>query len=132
LRVRSFQASIFRQGYDGGPFSAWTLYYVPPLHTVKTKWRGANSVDAVATLAYTPAERSMRKESLMQKNDVRKSQSFTYSEISVGIEIMRFAMRSNDLKVLSQRPDFISLYRKFSRMRDKMDELFQEATESES
>ena len=59
----------------------------------------------------------------MQKTDIRKSQSFTYSEVCVGIEIMRFAMRSNDLKVLSQRSDFISLYRKFSRMRDKMDEV---------
>jgi predicted nuclease with TOPRIM domain len=62
----------------------------------------------------------------MLKTDIRKSQSFTYSEVTVGIEIMRFAMRSNDLKVLSQRPDFISLYRKFSRMRDKMDEVMAE------
>jgi hypothetical protein len=59
----------------------------------------------------------------MQKSDIRKSQSFTYSEVTVGLEILRFAMRNNDLKVLSQRPDFISLYRKFSRMRDKMDEV---------
>jgi len=66
----------------------------------------------------------------MQKSEIRKSQSFTFAEVSVGIEIMRFAMRSNDLKVLSQRPDFISLYRKFSRMRDKMAEVLNAAEEA--
>ncbi len=44
-------------------------------------------------------------------------------EITIGLEIMKFAMRSNDLKVLAQRADFISLYRKFSRMKEKMAEM---------
>lgn len=66
----------------------------------------------------------------MQKTEIRKSQSFTFAEVSVGIEILRFAMRSNDLKVLSQRPDFIALYRKFSRMRDKMAEVLNAAEEN--
>lgn len=56
------------------------------------------------------------------KTDVRKSQSFTLGEVAVGLEIMKFAMRNNDLKVLSQRSDFISLYRKFARMKEKMEE----------
>ena len=55
--------------------------------------------------------------------EVRKSQSFTMGEITIGLEIMKFAMRSNDLKVLAQRADFISLYRKFSRMKEKMAEM---------
>ncbi len=58
----------------------------------------------------------------MQKNEIRKSQSFTFGEVSLALELMRFATRSNDLKVLAQKADFISLYRKFSRMRDKISE----------
>jgi len=58
----------------------------------------------------------------MQKMEIRKSQSFTFGEVSVALEIMRFATRSNDLRVLAQKPDFITLYRKFARMREKMAE----------
>jgi hypothetical protein len=58
----------------------------------------------------------------MTKLDLRKSQSFTTSEVLIALDIMRFAMRSNDLKVLAQKPDFITLYRKFTRMKDKMAE----------
>lgn len=58
----------------------------------------------------------------MGKIEIRKSQSFTYGEVSVALEILKFAMRSNDLRVLAHRPDFISLYRKFSRMKEKMTE----------
>jgi len=58
----------------------------------------------------------------MEKQEVRKSQSFTGGEVAVALEIMKVAMRNNDLKVLSQKPDFISLYRKFSKMRDKIAE----------
>jgi hypothetical protein len=58
----------------------------------------------------------------MEKLEVRKSQSFTHGEVSVALEILKFAMRNNDLKVLAQKPDFISLYRKFSKMREKMAE----------
>ena len=56
----------------------------------------------------------------MSAPDIRKSQSFTQREVAVGIEIFKFAMRSNDLRVLAHRPDFISLYRKFTKMLDKM------------
>ncbi len=59
----------------------------------------------------------------MGKIEIRKSQSFTYGEVSVALEILKFAMRSNDLRVLAHRPDFISLYRKFSRMKEKIAEL---------
>ncbi len=60
---------------------------------------------------------------MVEKIDIRKSQSFTLGEVAVGLEIMKFAMRNNDLKVLAQRSDFISLYRKFSRMKEKMEEV---------
>jgi len=59
----------------------------------------------------------------MPKTELRKSQSFTFAETAVALDILRFAMRNNDLKVLVQRPDFITLYRKFSKMREKMAEL---------
>ncbi len=52
--------------------------------------------------------------------EVRKSQSFTLSEVTIALEILKFSLRINDLKVLVQRPDFITLYRKFSKMREKM------------
>ncbi|GEM_PF-6549651 len=59
----------------------------------------------------------------MGKIEIRKSQSFTYGEVSVALEILKFAMRSNDLRVLAHRPDFISLYRKYSKMKEKMMEM---------
>lgn len=62
----------------------------------------------------------------MDKMDVRKSQSFTIGEVTVGLEILKFAMRSNDMKVLAHRADFISLYRKFARMKEKMEEALAE------
>ncbi len=52
--------------------------------------------------------------------EIRRSQSFTLSEASIALEILKFALRNNDLKLLVQRSDFISLYRKFSKMREKM------------
>ena len=67
----------------------------------------------------------------MQKMEIRKSQSFTFGEVSVSLEIMRFAMRSNDLRVLAQKPDFITLYRKFSRMREKMAEVLNAKLEAQ-
>ena len=60
---------------------------------------------------------------MTDKTEVRRSQSFTFTEISVGLEILKYAMRANDLKLLAQRSDFISLYRKFARMKEKMAEL---------
>lgn len=54
--------------------------------------------------------------------EVRKSQSFTLGEVAIALEILKLAMRTNDTRVLAQRPDFITLYRKFSRMKDKMSE----------
>jgi hypothetical protein len=73
-----------------------------------------------------------RVSSRMLKNEIRKSQSFTFGEVSLALELMRFATRSNDLKVLAQKADFISLYRKFSRMRDKISEEAASGKASES
>ncbi len=72
-------------------------------------------------MTYTPSDFGGERV-LMDKLDVRKSQSFTIGEVTVGLEILKFAMRSNDLKVLAHRTDFISLYRKFARMKEKMEE----------
>jgi len=80
-----------------------------------------NYVDAPAAVPYNRLV-SRRVTVRMQKNEIRKSQSFTFGEVSLALELLRFATRSNDLKVLAQKPDFIALYRKFSRMRDKIAE----------
>ena len=59
--------------------------------------------------------------------EIRKSQSFTYGEVNVALELMKFALRNNDLRVLAGRDDFIALYRKFSRMEQKIAEKRAEA-----
>ena len=54
------------------------------------------------------------------KIEIRKSQSFTFGEASTALEILKFAMRCNDLRGLAQRPDFVSIYRKFAGMKEKL------------
>ena len=92
--------------------------------TVKTKNK-SKCVDEGEVLTYTSTDFGGERV-LMDKLDVRKSQSFTIGEVTVGLEILKFAMRSNDMKVLAHRSDFISLYRKFARMKEKMEEALAE------
>jgi poly(A) polymerase Pap1 len=50
----------------------------------------------------------------------RKSQSFTLGEVAIAIEILKAATRNKDLKSFVQREDFVTLYRKFLRMMEKI------------
>ena len=50
----------------------------------------------------------------------RKSQSFTLGEVAIALEVLKIATRNKDLKIFVQREDYVTLYRKFVRMMDKM------------
>lgn len=52
--------------------------------------------------------------------EIRKSQSFTLGEVAIAIEILKAATRNKDLGSFVQRDDFVTLYRKFVRMKEKM------------
>jgi len=52
--------------------------------------------------------------------EIRKSQSFTLGEVALAIEVLKAATRNKDLKIFVQRDDFVTLYRKFVRMMEKM------------
>lgn len=52
--------------------------------------------------------------------EARKSQSFTIGEVMIAIEILKAATRNKDLKSFVQRDDFVTLYRKFLRMMEKI------------
>ncbi|MFH1529656.1 MAG: hypothetical protein ABIK09_02855 [Pseudomonadota bacterium] len=52
--------------------------------------------------------------------EIRKSQSFTLGEVAIALEVLKTAMRNKDLKIFVQREDYVTLYRKFVRMMEKM------------
>jgi hypothetical protein len=52
--------------------------------------------------------------------EIRKSQSFTLGEVAIALEVLKAATRNKDLKIFVQREDYVTLYRKFVRMMDKM------------
>ncbi len=52
--------------------------------------------------------------------EIRKSQSFTLGEVAIALEVLKAATRNKDLKIFAQRDDYVTLYRKFVRMMDKM------------
>ena len=52
--------------------------------------------------------------------EIRKSQSFTLGEVAIALDVLKAATRNKDLKIFVQRDDYITLYRKFVRMMDKM------------
>jgi hypothetical protein len=52
--------------------------------------------------------------------EIRKSQSFTLGEVAIALEVLKIATRNKDLKIFVQREDYVTLYRKFVRMMDKM------------
>jgi len=52
--------------------------------------------------------------------EIRKSQSFTLGEVAIALEVLKTATRNKDLKIFVQREDYVTLYRKFVRMMDKM------------
>lgn len=64
------------------------------------------------------------------KIEISKSQSFTFGEAPTALEIMKFAMRCNVLTGLAQRPDFVSVYRKFAGMKEKLQPLASGSTDS--
>jgi len=52
--------------------------------------------------------------------EIRKSQSFTLGEVAIALEVLKIATRNKDLKIFVHREDYVTLYRKFVRMMDKM------------
>ncbi len=52
--------------------------------------------------------------------EIRKSQSFTLGEVAIALDVLKAATRNKDLKIFVQRDDYVTLYRKFVRMMDKM------------
>ena len=52
--------------------------------------------------------------------EIRKSQSFTLGEVAIALEVLKTATRNKDLKIFVQREDYVTLYRKFVRMMEKM------------